>query len=490
MKTKTYDIMGIAAACLFASCDLDISPDSYIADSYFYQNQTEVNTAVIGCYGGMQAPLEVEWALTELRSDNTRTNSTSSTNDSFLQLLALDLGTTDASNPNLRTYWEATYRNINNCNKVLAENSLLAVEDEAKRRQYKGECLFIRAYHYFNLVRLFGPVFIVTKETSAEEALQMDRRPMDEVYKLITDDLEEAVSCLEGVTYASSDAGRVTPEAARALLARVLLTLGRYGEASGLLEQVMAVKGKTLSVACDKVFDIANEMNAEILFAVRYKAGNLGIGSPFANTFAPQNSGSAVITGSGDGKNYPTDELCAAYTEGDLRKDVTLAESYYDETKSSPVVEVAYCKKFLSEVSVRYDAENDWPVLRMADVLLMYAECLNETNRTGDALPYVNEVRRRAGLASVGAADATALREAIETERRLEFAYENIRWFDLLRWGKAAETVSRHILTNEWSFYEGYTRRIDPIQEYQLLLPIPQSVIDNNPDVITQNPQY
>ncbi|MCS2582826.1 RagB/SusD family nutrient uptake outer membrane protein [Bacteroides sp. BFG-551] len=110
-----------------------------------------MNTAVIGCYGGMHNPLNIEWALTELRSDNTRMNSTRSSNDAFMQLLALDLGTMDASNPNIRTYWEATYQNINNCNSILVPEVLNVVEDEKKRAQFEGEALFIRAYHYFNL---------------------------------------------------------------------------------------------------------------------------------------------------------------------------------------------------------------------------------------------------------------------------------------------------------------------------------------------------
>ena len=98
-------------------------------------------------------------------------------------------------------------------------------------------------------------------------------------------------------------------------------------------------------------------MNDDIIFTVRYKSGSLGIGSPFANTFAPQNSGANVITGSGDGKNYPTKEISAAYSKEDLRKDVSMADSYYDKSKDVEA-QVAYVKKFLSEVSIRYRQGN------------------------------------------------------------------------------------------------------------------------------------
>lgn len=121
-----------------------------------------MNTAVIGCYGGMQAPLNIEWTLTELRADNTRMNSNSSTNDAFLQQQALDLGTMDAAMQH--TYLlEATYSNINSCNNVLAPENLAVVANEKKRAQFEGEVRFIRAYHYFNLVRLFGPTFMLRR---------------------------------------------------------------------------------------------------------------------------------------------------------------------------------------------------------------------------------------------------------------------------------------------------------------------------------------
>ena len=167
MKLKHIFTASLSACVLgLSSCDLNITPDSYIPDGSFYKNEAEMNTAVIGCYGGMQAPLNIEWTLTELRADNTRMNSNSSTNDAFLQQQALDFGTMDASNANIRTYWEATYSNINSCNNVLAPENLAVVANEKKRAQFEGEVRFIPAYHYCNLVRLFGPTFIVTEELS------------------------------------------------------------------------------------------------------------------------------------------------------------------------------------------------------------------------------------------------------------------------------------------------------------------------------------
>ena len=328
-------------------------------------------------------------------------NSNSSTNDAFLQQQALDLGTMDASNANIRTYWEATYSNINSCNNVLAPENLAVVANEKKRAQFEGEVRFIRAYHYFNLVRLFGPTFIVTEELSVAEAMKKDRSSVEATYKQIIDDLQRSVDNLEGITYDIADLGRVTQAAAQSLLAKVYLTLGKYTEAKSLLKAVVDVKGDQLTVSYSDVFDISKEMNDEIIFAIRYKSGSLGIGSPFANTFAPTKSGANVVTGDGDGRNYPTTEVLGIYPEGDLRKDASVTDHYIDPSKKDPVVisdQSAYIKKFVSPVSVRYDGENDWPVIRHADVLLMYAEVLNETDGPATGLPYLNEVRRRAGL--------------------------------------------------------------------------------------------
>lgn len=493
MKLK-HTFIGILSTCALglASCDLNIMPESYIADINFYKNEAEVNTAVIGCYGGMHNPLNIEWALTELRSDNTRMNGTRSSNDAFMQLLALDLGTMDASNPNIRTYWEATYQNINNCNTLLNPGVMSVVEDEKKRAQFEGEALFIRAYHYFNLVRLFGPTFLVTEEVSMQESLRKDRSSVQAVYTQIINDLKLSVDDLQDVTYSSNDLGRATALAAKSLLAKVYLTLGNYEAAQPLLNDVVTAKGETLSVRYAEVFDVTKEMNDEIIFAVRYKGGSLGIGSPFANTFAPQNSGANVITGSGDGKNYPTKEISAAYSKEDLRKEVSMADTYYDKSKEMEA-QVAYVKKYLSEVAVRYDAENDWPILRYADVLLMYAEVLNEVEGPSAGLKYLNLVRERAGLPEIESSEVTTrnvFRTYLEKERRLELAFENQRWFDLLRWGKAIEVVNKHIQETEWDFYSGYTQQTNKLKEHQLILPIPQSVIDNNPGVITQNPNY
>ena len=118
---------------------------------------------------------------------------------------------------------------------------------------------------------------------------------------------------------------------------------------------------------------------------------------------------------------------------------------------------------------------------------------LNELEGPASGLKYLNMTRERAGLTALTSAELSnrnAFRLELEKERRLELAFENHRWFDLLRWGKTKEVIDKHIHSLEWAFYSTYTNEPGYMADYQLILPIPQNVIDNNPGVITQNPNY
>ena len=273
-----------------------------------------------------------------------------------------------------------------------------------------------------------------------------------------------------------------------------------YMKAGDLLRDVLASAGNPQSgadlVPYDQIFSIDNEMNKEIIFAVRYLSGNVGLGCPFGTLFGPLNNGNNVIMGSPKHYNYPSDDLVSAYNNNgtaenpDKRKEVTLKESYYNAT-TEQTVEVRWCDKFLSTITTEYDGENDWPVLRVGDVALLLAEWINETSGpTDEAMRYLNMIRERAGVAAYTSADLSSkyqFREAVRNERRLELACENQRWFDLMRWDVAVSTVNNFFSSE--IFYSEYDYTVNPISEWQVLLPIPISVININPDV-AQNPGY
>lgn len=313
---------------LLTGC-LNRQPISEIGEGSFYKTQEHIEAAVVACYNGMQAPLEYEWRFTETRSDNTRYYTYTTNTTENATIIHYDLSTIETTDDNIYKYWLANYHNIARCNTVLEH--LDVVTDTTMRKQYEGEARFIRGYHYFNLVRLFGPVVLVTERISADEALQYGRSSVEKVYEQIEGDFTAAATLLPEA-YEPEMAGRVTAWAAKGMLAKMRITLGLYDATTeALLEDVKDHSGAALQDSYERVFAIDNEMNAEILFAVRYTGGGLGLGSPFGNYFAPNNSGAAVVNGNGKGFNYPTIDMVSAFSTEDLRRDVCLRTYYTKE---------------------------------------------------------------------------------------------------------------------------------------------------------------
>lgn len=494
---KIKNLIPFAGILLFSSC-LDLQPISEIGEGSFYKNDAEVNVGVISCYNGLHNTLDNEWMLTDLRTDVSRLKSRTSQTSINKDLMALDESIAYAGHVEIERYWTRVYHNIARCNTILRESNV--VIDPVLKKQFVGEVLFLRSYHYFNLVRLFGPLFIVTERISAAEARQYNRSSVESVYAQIVGDLTNVINNNMLPASYPKEAGRITKWAAKTLLAKVYLTRGNPSEAKMQLEDVKgSVHG--LLASYDDVFSTLNEMNKEILFAVRYKSGNYGLGNPFGNYFAPLTSGNNVINSDGSGQNYPTLALMNAYgADGaDARKPATVSEKYFDKTKDMDIQEY-YVTKYLSPVTIKGDGEKDVPVLRYADVLLMLAEIENEINGpTQVALDYLNEIRKRAKVTEFtlqALSNKHAFRLALENERLLEFAYENQRFFDLVRTNRYIDVMNKHYVTEliQFTARRFYLDTVlgevtKPVEEWQLLLPIPTSERDINPN-ITQNPGY
>jgi hypothetical protein len=529
MKKIKYILMVIVLSFTVTSCEkiIDIDPISNVGADAFYRNFTEVNTALTGCYSGMQGPLFNEWMFTELRSDNSKQGLATSSSVPNIELNELDMFVLNSAHPQVYTYWLATYKNIRAINFVLRSLGVsysngqitlgqgTAVVTAAQKNQLIGEALFLRSYHYFNLVRLFGGVAAVTDLVDPEKSKQINRNTVAECYQLITADLNSAKNLLVNNTFATiptADLGRANAWAAKSLLAKVYLTTNRNAEALPLLDDVINNSGYSLLTSYADVFSIGNEMNREIIFAVRYKAGGLGIGSPFSNLFAPTGSGNAVVNNDGNGFNFPTESLKAAYitpTTGfsDARKAVNIAQF----TATRP-----YVRKYTSQVINRFDAENDFPVIRFADVLLMKAEATGFDGASGSSVTIINQVRARSGAGiypgsgdfnaaffrypatgTESIADVATFKTALFKERRLELAFENQRYFDMIRTGDGANLVKAHIAEEYTVHYANYRPILSlafiqsNITTDKLLLPIPQREIDTNDQiVIAQNPGY
>ncbi|MBS1497187.1 MAG: RagB/SusD family nutrient uptake outer membrane protein [Bacteroidetes bacterium] len=514
MKYIPYLI--IIGSFTLASCKkvIDLYPESNLNTATYYRNYDEVKAGVTACYNGLQKPMYREWQLTELRSDNSIMGSEGSTSSTNRDLSDLDEFIPATTHQGIYNYWIDTYNNIKNCNIVLQK--LGVVYDEAagaitlqnittsitdsSRKQLAGEALFIRGYHYFNLVRLFGDVFLIHKPVSPAEAKSINRSPVADVYKLIIADLTSATTFLSPLKFSqipSSDLGRANAWSAKALLAKVYLTLNRKADAITQLQDVMTNSGYSLQSSYANVFSINNEMNSEIIFAVRYKSGGLGLGSTFGNDFGPLNSGSTVINGSGLGWNTPTSELDTNLIATDARRNIILAKY------GSGTAATLYVKKYLFPVVISGDGESDWPVIRFADVLLMMAEA---KGFTPESIGYINAIRTRAGVGILPPSvnSVATFEKALSEERRLEFAFENQRWFDLLRYNTTMTTINAvqtikdhfaHIYAAHYSLYVAPTPTLAELQANvttdHLLLPIPQHEIDTNTQItIAQNPGY
>ncbi|MGS2739204.1 RagB/SusD family nutrient uptake outer membrane protein [Sinomicrobium sp. M5D2P17] len=491
--TKGLSLISLTLTFWFVSCDkeLNLQPISEISADEFYNNAEDINLAIVGIYSGMHDVLDKEWILTELRSDNTYMSPRNSetANVPFRQV---DRFVLTSQNIHVEDYWRACYRVISLANNVI--NQIDVVEDPELADRYEGEARFFRAHMYFKLVRLWGGVFLVDRPISGAEAKTMDRSTTEEIYDFLLKDLEFAAENLPG-TANGSELGRLTSWAAKTELGKALLTRGgteNINRAATALSDVVYNSPFAYLDDYAGVFDISNEYNSEILYAVRYQTGSVGLGAPFANYFAPMQSDDFVVRGNGDELNVPSTSLSQTYEAGDERKAVSMADTWIGY--NGIVNESKHIIKYNSDFATVDDAGNDWPVIRFTDAMLLLAEAINEVNGpTSEAIDLLNKVHERAGLTAYDNSEVGSyfdFKLALEKERKLEFAFENQRWFDLVRTGRAITVMNTHFATeDQYNDPDRPQFNTNPIEEYQLLLPIPQYEIDLNPG-IAQNIGY
>ncbi|GGB97863.1 RagB/SusD family nutrient uptake outer membrane protein [Dyadobacter sediminis] len=479
---KPYTVLLITV--LLSSCSeefLDLKPISTATSDIFYKTADDFKNALNGGYAGLQAGglAGNSYVFGEIASDNTVAVASGSVTDQD----EFDRFYIKTTNPFIAGRWNDAYNVIARYNTILDKIGGVTM-DEALKTRYIAETKFLRAVVYFTLVQTFGDVPLILKPVSTpDEGYSFGRTPKAEVYAQIEKDLTDAENVLP-VTYAAADIGRATKGAAKAYLGKVYLTQKKYADAAAKLKEVVDLGVYELLPSYADVFKVANKNNKESVFDIQYKSGGAGEGNAWPNSFAPQNSGNAVIAFGGDGNNQPTNDIINAYEAGDLRKEASVATSYTNA--AGQVIPDKFIKKYYDVPVAKNDNGNNIPLIRYADVLLMYAEALNEVGyqANADAFTYLNMVRTRAGLAKKTAADLPtqqAFRLAIEQERRVELAFEGHRWFDLVRTGRAIPVLNSK---------KEEIRLVSDLTENNLVFPVPQSQIDINKDKIKQNPGY
>ena len=439
----------------------DLEPASSVTIDKVYKTASDYNVAVIGCYAKLQSQVNFYTECCEYRSDNLSLGApTAGTQDRY----DIDHFTEKPSNGILSSYWANFNNNVYRCNLLLDQIDGANFAENLKK-QYKGEAKFIRALNYFNMYRIWGGVPATKHVVSAAEALKVARYSDEQMFDLIAGDLKEIVdNNYLPETYSSADMGRATSGAAKALLGKVYLTFHKWTEAKDILSQLIGKYQLVSPIA--QVFNADNKNNNEIIFAVHFNKEIEGEGHSYWYN----------LTNASDDTNQ-TSSLLNTFPTGDTRKDLI---TYVQVEKN-----VRLMNKFYDTKSPTFKTVgNDQILLRYADVLLMYAEALNEIQYDASegslALKYLNAVRQRAGISNLTVKQLPTqekFRKGILVERQREFPYEGQRWFDLVRMGFAKSVMAENGVE---------------IKDYQLLFPIPQQEIEKVGDksILWQNPGY
>lgn len=497
-----YKLSFLLGILMITSCKksfLELSDPTRKTADKFYQNEDQLKQAVNGAYSFLQDHVNSQYLFAEMPSDNTTIQLNPSDRGLTDRVEAFEFWNLTATNVNIADMYNQSYNALYNINVALSKIEGVAAISAQKKAQYKGELEFMRAYYYFNLVRYFGAIVLITEPlASASDALNSVRSPENQVYAQITKDLTDAIANLPlKSAYKAEDLGRASKGSALGLLGKVYLTLKDYAKAESTLRQILPL-GYGLMGDYASVFDPTKKNNTESLFEVQYQGGNnLGEWSSFIYIFAPRNSAGAITgfpTSRPQGWNIPTRNMISEFEPDDKRKDVALKEGY---TNANGVfVAIPFVNKYNHPHTIEGRTDDNWPVLRYSDVLLMLAEAINEQGG-GDGYQYLNQVRRRAGLTELAGLTQDSFRAAIRHERRVELAFENDRWFDLKR---ALTSTQMTTLLNAHGAAEKASPTVDRggvpfsgndyrFEAYEAIYPIPdrQLFLDKN---LTQNPGY
>lgn len=487
---KIRSIILVGMLFLISSCGadfLDKQPLGELTSGTFFQTPEHAVLATNAVYAHLR-----DWqvhvfsfiGVTDIISDDADKGSTP--NDAAF-LREIDEFTFDAGNTAPTGVWTGYYRGIYRANVALLNIPDIDMDEELKARLL-GECRFLRAYFYFNLVRWFGDLPIITEPLSPDE-INVPRSPVADVYALIERDLREAIDALPAKSaYPPAEMGRATRGAAQSLLAKVYLTQGDFIQAENYALEVINSEEYSLMPNYADIFTAAGENGVESIFEVQTAAFEPAVtGSQYNEV-----QGVRGTPNLGWGFNRPSNDLIAAYEPGDPRLNATVLypgevlPDGSDIVQDNPdIVNERYNQKAWVPEHPGFNGNGPGNIrrLRYADILLVAAEALNENGKPQDALFYLNQVRQRARgnrtniLPDITETDRDALREIIWHERRVELAMEQHRWFDLVRQGRAAEVMRA---AGKEHFTPGKHE----------LLPIPQSEIDITEGTLTQNPGY
>lgn len=479
---------------------LSIDPTIPLAsvDNY-YKTEAEAVNAVNATYTPLSAIYNgAAWHIGDIMSDDTDLGGGGGGDG--LETAELDNFSVTPFNPIINLMWAQCYFGILRANLVIDRVPQVPVMSPAIRNRSLGEGRFLRALYYYHLVRVYGDVPLYTNVITAEQAATIGRSPKAQVYAQIITDLQAAEGLLPNTT-SGADKGRATAGAAKSLLAAVYLTLGDKPNAAAKAKEVIdnaSLYGYALNANYADNFNLDRENGPESIFEVQYRSGggqwsDFGAGHKLNTFFAPR--AQDIVQSSGYGWNVPTRNFADQYEKTgasystiiDRRRNRSMwipgdTEGAYTQPASLVGSPNGFnVKKYFVPISNTLGDNGGWtcalnvPIMRYSEVLLIYAEAAGRT--LGKS--FADQVRARAGLAALPntLTDAEYL-EAIYKERRLEFAFEMHRWYDLLR----------HPDPNYFLNVMRAAGKTN-IQEKHRFMPIPQGERDKNSN-LTQNEGY
>lgn len=498
---KSFIFLG--AILLFTQCKkslLSIDPTIPLSsvDNY-YSNETEAVNAVNAAYTPLSAIYNgAAWHIGDIMSDDADLGGGGGGDG--LETAELDNFNVTSFNPIINLMWAQCYFGILRTNLVIQKTEAVPGITPAVKNRSLGEGRFLRALYYYHLARVFGDVPLYTNAITVAEASVITRSPKAQVYAQIIADLKIAETLLPN-TYGVNDKGRATAGAAKGLLASVYLTLGDKANAATKAKEVIDNRtnyGYGLWAGYEDNFKLDNENGKESVFEVQYRSGggqysDFGAGQKLNTFFGPRSQN--VVQTSGYGWNVPTKDFMDQYEKSGVAYSTIIDKrrapsawipgdvfgAYTQPTSLIGSPNGFNIRKYFIPIANTSGDNGGWtsaqnvPIMRYSEILLIYAEA------AGPSLgkPFADQVRVRAGLTAfpAGLSDAQWL-AAIYKERRLEFAFEMHRWYDLLR----------HPDPNYFVTVMAAAGKTNVAAKHRFM-PIPQGERDKNPN-LTQNPGY
>jgi hypothetical protein len=452
----TLVVLLVSSGC---SKKLEIIPETFVTPGDLYKSEQGAVSGVTGIYRRMMDFCAGDYYFVGIvGTDEGKTSSFVPTWGGYWQhydgINSYNSLLTSQNNL-VQGTWNALYKGVINANQAIRYLPGTPTSQTTKDR-LTAEAKFFRAVFYFKLVQFFGGVPLPTEveDPVADANGGMPRSSEDEVYALIIDDLQFAVEHLQ--PKGTAETGKVNKEAAQTLLGKVYLTRKDYPNAKLTLQPLMTLSNVGLMPEYADLFIEKNENNIESLFEVQYSK-EAGFTNGQANTLGSWHN-SNDVPGGGGHVVIPTDYYANSFEPDDKRRDASIRYVFYD--KNGNIVDYSWWADVGKPHVKKYDitkgeningglSSRNLYFLRYADAILMYAEVLNESNETGDALTYLNKIRNRAGL--VDWEDALGhtptqqeLRDELLKERMRELGFEGWRWFDLKRTGKLIDQTKTY----------------------------------------------